>query len=108
VIEITVEIDNNTVLKSLSVFGHSGFNNKGNDIVCAGVSTLVQTMAISLNLLPDVDVDFEDNVSYHLKLKSFTKENAFELRGMTIFLLTGLKAISEKYNDIVKFSIIRS
>jgi uncharacterized protein YsxB (DUF464 family) len=54
----------NSSLISFTVSGHSNFGKKGNNLLCAGVSTLIQTIIISfkkvlcINISLDVDDGF--------------------------------------------------
>lgn len=45
---------------SISVEGHAGYAKAGQDIVCAGVSTLAQTLIASIEELT------EDKITYHI------------------------------------------
>ena len=51
-IEVNVQKD------SISVTGHAGYAPPGQDIVCAAVSTLIQTLAASLDSLTDDNPDY--------------------------------------------------
>ena len=45
----------------ITIEGHAGYAPRGQDIVCAGISTLVQTLVQSIEDL------CTDDISYHLK-----------------------------------------
>ena len=54
---IKIEVKNNII----KVSGHAGFNNKGNDIVCASVSSIIYT---SINAILNIDnksINYTDN-----------------------------------------------
>ena len=42
----------------ITVKGHSGYADHGKDIVCAGVSTLAQTLIKSIDSLTDDDISY--------------------------------------------------
>jgi uncharacterized protein YsxB (DUF464 family) len=107
VIEVKVKIDKNKLLKEILAKGHSGLGTKGNDILCAGVSVLLETTMLALNKLPLVNIEKEDNGKvYQLKLKNINNDLAGEIRGITIFIITGLNVLSSNYKDNFKFKII--
>jgi uncharacterized protein len=108
VIIINIEIDAENIVKSLIVEGHSGFNTKGKDIVCAGVSVLILTFGLTIQQLSEIDFKLIDGKEYVIKINGFKKEIADELIGISIFLITGLKAVAEKYKNNVKLNILRS
>ena len=51
-IEVSVQKD------SISVTGHAGYAPPGQDIVCAAISTLTQTLSASLDNLTDDNPDY--------------------------------------------------
>ncbi len=54
---IKIEVKDNII----NVSGHAGFNNKGNDIVCASVSSIIYT---SINAILNIDnksINYTDN-----------------------------------------------
>jgi len=46
----------------IEILGHAGFAEKGNDIVCAGLSTVIQSLVIGLTeIVGRTDVDIRRN-----------------------------------------------
>lgn len=43
----------------ITVFGHAGYAEAGKDIVCAGVTTLTQTLIKSMNDLTEDKIEYE-------------------------------------------------
>lgn len=90
----------------LIVEGHSGFSEKGKDIVCSAVSILIYTL---LNMLKDEECD------KHLKLRreiindgyfcveiepfDFSKDRT---RGIIDTMIMGLSLLNEEYPENVK------
>ncbi|OHD13944.1 MAG: hypothetical protein A2086_02030 [Spirochaetes bacterium GWD1_27_9] len=107
-IEIKLVLNSNGILKNIFVTGHSGFAKIGKDIVCAGVSTLIQTLNLTLKLIPDVEFKCISKKDYYLEILKFDESIIGELRGITVFLITGLDAIFLKYKNNLKFEISRS
>ena len=87
----------------LHVHGHSGYAERGKDIVCAGVSVLVQTLALYLaekGFDPEiVRGDGEMCVKAPYTGAAIT---AFE------FCLTGLYALSDAFPDNIKILFQKS
>ena len=87
----------------LYVHGHSGYAQRGKDIVCAGVSVLVQTLAIYLaekGFDPEVIIgDGEMSVK-----APYTGAAAVSFE----FCLTGLLALSDAYPENIKILIKKS
>ncbi|MBP5180658.1 MAG: ribosomal-processing cysteine protease Prp [Clostridiales bacterium] len=62
---ITVRIvrDNTRKVTGVFVNGHSGYAEEGSDIVCAGASTLVYTLANSLEKICGIDTDHSTRIA---------------------------------------------
>ena len=71
--------------------GHAGFADAGNDIVCAGISTLTQTLVA---YLPEITLDFD----YHIESGELfcygRGQQAMQAFEMT---LIGLKMLESQY-----------
>lgn len=92
---IVVEKSKNRV----SVTGHAGYDKQGKDIVCAGVSTLVQTLIKSIEILT------QDKIEYSLSPgKSVIKyRNLSESSKLLIgSFFVGIQMIAEGYPCYVK------
>ena len=62
---ITVKVVRDGSRKITGVFlnGHSGYAEEGSDIICAGASTLVYTLANSLERLCGIDTEFSTRIA---------------------------------------------
>lgn len=86
-IEYTVK-DNEFSLRCL---GHAGFAEIGNDIVCAGISTLVQTLTTHIpEVTTDYDIHIEPGDAWCYG-KGEGAVNCFEV------ILTGLRLLESAY-----------
>ena len=90
----------------LRINGHSGFAKKGNDIVCAGVSTLVQTFhtLISTYFADKVEIN-DDGKCFKITIEDIGIENENVVHYCD-FLLTGLFLIEKHYPSFVKIIIL--
>lgn len=80
--------------------GHAGYGPLGSDIVCAGVSTLAQTMAECL-----LRQEKEGGVS-HVQIKLLPGDVEMRWEGEAQCLptiMTGFECLSESYGEYVKF-----
>ncbi len=108
-LKIDIDIDKNKILKKIKISGHSGFSKKGEDIVCAGVSVLVYSAYLSFKNIADVDATYIDNKNNKdnasLSIIYRNTNTVGELRGITMYLVVGLKAISKEYIKNIKLNI---
>lgn len=86
---------------SISVRGHAGYAPSGQDIVCAGVSTLVQTLIQSIEELT------EDKIQYDIQpgkvnIKFWCLSDRSKVLVDAFFI--GVELISSKYPDNVKLT----
>jgi uncharacterized protein YsxB (DUF464 family) len=83
----------------ITIEGHAGYAPHGQDIVCAGISTLVQTLVQSLEDL------CADEISYHLK-SGWVEIKHGDLSAKAQVLVNsffiGVYMIAERYPDHVK------
>lgn len=63
-IRITIFKDTDKYIKRITVSGHAGYGNKGEDIVCAGVSALTYTMLNALESLVHIKPKCEVRSGY--------------------------------------------
>lgn len=54
-ITVSIKRDQDGCIKVFSVSGHSGYAKRGQDIVCAGVSAVVQTAILGLQELLNIE-----------------------------------------------------
>jgi len=90
--QITVIKDKNGLTASFKVVGHSGYAAEGEDIVCAGISSIVQTTLLGLiKFLPEKPriVHEKGNVECHIT------ETCKTLRETEILIETMLAGLSE-------------
>ena len=90
----------------ITVEGHSGFGERGSDIVCAGASTLVCNF---VNCIRDEEADGrvrlhkdvvrEGYVHFEIEIFDFAKKR---VEGITDSFMKGLSMLSEEYPQHVK------
>ena len=108
-IDIKILFNNDKIIKKLEVKGHSKFDRPGKDIVCAAVSILIYSAYLSIKNLPDIKIEYKDDKeNIYLSLIDYKKELEGEIRGITIFLVNGLKLLSENYKNNVNLDLIEN
>lgn len=83
----------------ITIDGHAGYAPRGQDIVCAGISTLVQTLIQSFEDL------CTDEITYHLKPGWVEmKHGNLSAKGQVLVdsFFIGVYMIADKYPDHVK------
>lgn len=103
-----IEIEYNPEKSSLTVFGHAHYGEKGKDIVCAAVSSLVCTVAQAVELL------YKDGILKDRPKTELSDGNAFIewsaaddkkliATAATDYTIRGLERIAGEYPDYVRF-----
>lgn len=91
----------------LKVFGHSNFARKGKDIVCAAVSTLVQTAYALFNTCVASEIKQSDNGKcFEIEIKKVADDDYEKITNYCDFLMTGLFLVEKHYPDYVEIIIL--
>ncbi len=96
-------------LIGFEAWGHTGYAPAGKDIVCAGVSTLVQTTVLGLEKLIGIKVTVNQEKKtghFYCRIASNTEEEK-QVQADFVLHLTylGLQQIATEYKDYVRVSI---
>ncbi len=106
-INLQIEIDKKLIIRELKVTGHSGFDLKNRDIVCAAVSALVYSVIVTLKKYNDVKFDLTDNKNIlNVKVIGYNDEIEAELRGMSLTFVNGIKLVEKKFLKNIKLTLI--
>jgi uncharacterized protein len=108
VIKVLIKIDSDQILKEITIEGHSNLSLKGKDIVCASVSVLAYTAYLSFKTIPSTDMEFVDNDKFFIKIKRYDHSFMGELLGISLFLMTGLKALEKDHGINVRIEMTGS
>lgn len=101
-VKFTIQTSEEMII-GYQVTGHAGYEDKGQDIVCAGVSAIAQTAALGLvNHLDDAQWEQKSGklVCQVGRIQTETQKVAAQaiLRSMQL----GIEALREAYPDFVK------
>jgi uncharacterized protein YsxB (DUF464 family) len=92
-------IDINVSPNSLTVKGHSGYADRGNDIVCAGVSALTQAAILGLR---HYGVDMDVSMSHGEMTVQINKNDEDVVKPIFTAMVAGLKEIAKQYPENVR------
>lgn len=98
---INIEIlrDKGRNIISFSASGHSLYKKKGEDIVCAGVSAIIQTAILGLSEYLSLRLDvMKGDGRIDVKMLSYSKEASAILETMRL----GLSEIAKEYPSYIK------
>lgn len=95
--------DNGTSFLSFTVKGHSTQGQKGNDILCAGVSTLAQSIVLTMKtvLKLNIGVEKKDGYLYCGIPDSLDKQEKLGVDLLIMTMVTGIQDLKNQYpNEI--------
>lgn len=99
---------NKSVIRGFEVSGHAGYEAKGQDIVCAGVSALTQTALLGLEKFVPGHYQYEICQEGYLKCRLDTDIDNQKLKDAQVILetmLLGLESIQEQYGDYIVIAV---
>lgn len=107
--DITVKTRNGFIVEVVAE-GHSGYGVEGEDIVCAGISTIINTTLIGLLQVAGVNVNYccdEQNANVRFTLPDdLSKEQRHDADIILSTMLCGIKSIYTEYSDFINLEVI--
>ncbi len=107
--DITITKKGNSIV-DVVCSGHTGYGEQGEDIVCAGVSTLTQTALLGLLQVVAINVKFTvDEQTGYLRFtlpQNLTKEERHDADIVLNTMLCGLMDLYEQYSDYINLEVI--
>ncbi len=96
------------VFEEITAHGHAADRNTGANIPCAAVSALLRTAARLLELEEGVSIDgtAEKPGEFRLQLTSINDDKLEWLRGVTDYLIIGLKTIEQDFPDEITLDLL--
>lgn len=100
---VSIKRDQGGSIKAFSVSGHSGYAEHGQDIVCAGVSAIIQTAILGLQDLLHIECAGSQNEGrLACALPSLEPELRQHADTVLETMLLGLMAIASSFADFVQ------
>ena len=106
--KVTVFKKNNQITE-LVCDGHTFYGEKGEDIVCAALSSVVQTAVLGLMTVAGVDVDLERDEErgyLHLTLpENLNEEQRLKSSVILDTMLMGVSDLYEGFSDFIELEV---
>ena len=101
----------NGMIVSVECKGHTGWGEQGEDIVCAALSSMVQSCALGILQVVKIDAEYTtDEESGYLKLvlpQELTDSQSHDASVLLDTLLMSVQDLSESYHQYVKSEVKR-
>lgn len=107
---IVISKNNNNIIKVVCS-GHSGYAQNGKDIVCAAISSIVQTAILGLAKVVKIKIEFnrDDNAGY-LKFElplNISNEKMEQAQIILKTMLAGLEDLQGGYSKYIKLEVTK-
>lgn len=99
----------NDLILKVECIGHSGYAEKGEDIVCAGLSSVVQTAMLGLLNVAKINIKLKrDEEIGFLSFAFENKKDETDQISQAILktMLCGISDLYESYSDFIKLEVI--
>lgn len=107
--DIKLKRINNSVVE-VEASGHTGYGEAGEDIVCAGISTLLQASLLGLLQVAKINVKYRiDTETGKLKFtlpQNLTEQERHDADVILNTLLAGLQDFYTEYSDFINLEVI--
>lgn len=91
-------LKHNGIIEEMKVSGHAEYADKGKDLVCAGVSTIMIGSLNALDLLAKDTCDLQIKAN-QIQIK--TKINTYDSQLIIKTVILQLETLKEKYSDYI-------
>ena len=100
-----IVIKEKQTIKTIEATGHSGYAERGGDIVCSAISTLMETLANGLTEVVKAEVKvLVDETIPHLSitLNEIDKEKCKHAQVLMQTTLMGIKGVAQEFSKFIK------
>jgi len=105
---VKIKKQDNSII-SVESIGHTGYAAEGEDIVCAALSSVIQTALLGLLSVAAINVKFDrDDEDGYLKFELPDNMSTEQAHNANIILTTmymGIADLSESYSDYIKLEV---
>ena len=89
--------------------GHTNYGERGEDIVCASLSSIVQTSALGLLMVAMVELDMKrDDEAGYLKFtlpEKMTEKQEIQSQAIVDTMLCGISDLYETFSDYIELEV---
>lgn len=89
--------------------GHTNYGEQGEDIVCASLSSIVQTAALGLLMVVAVELDMKrDDEAGYFKFtlpENLTEEQSIKAGAILDTMLCGIADLNESFSDYIELEV---
>lgn len=106
-VKVYIKLDKKGVFTELVVTGHAkntgllSFLHTDANTVCTAVSVLLETLKLTLELQKGIEFKHIDKKHYYIRIDSYNVETELYLNGITEYVMLGLKAMEQKYPNLL-------
>ena len=105
---VTIEKKGNSI-KKIVCDGHTGYGMEGEDIVCASLSSIVQTALMGILMVAGVNAKYErDDERGYLLIEipdGLDKTTQHDVDVITSTLLLGISDLNEGFSDFIELEV---
>ena len=105
---VTIEKNGNSI-KRIVCDGHTGYGVEGEDIVCAALSSVVQTALMGILMIAGVNAKYErDDTRGYLSIEipsGLDKETQHDVDVITSTMLLGISDLNEGFSDFIELEV---
>ena len=94
-------------ISSIECSGHTGYACEGEDIVCAAISSIIQTAVLGVLMLAKVDAEVKKDDGYLLiKIpKNLSEDRKRDCNLLLNAAILGVSDIREEYSDYIELEV---
>lgn len=104
---VVVKRHNNRIV-SVECTGHTGYGEQGEDIVCAALSSIVQTAALGLLQVVGADLGYKTGKDGYLKMtlpKEMDEGMRHDCDTVLETMLLGVSDLNQGYSDFIELEV---
>ncbi|MCL2791910.1 MAG: ribosomal-processing cysteine protease Prp [Spirochaetaceae bacterium] len=107
ILKIDLCLNSNNIIKYVTAEGHAGKSPAGENIICAAVSVLLRSAyrTIVKNSKVEACINAKSEGSLYFRVIQYEESQAEWLKGISDYLLTGIKDIKTESPDSIKIII---
>lgn len=106
--KVTISKRNNEIIE-VECDGHTNYGEKGEDIVCASLSSVVQTALLGLLVVVGLEIDMKrDDGRGYLKFtlpEKLSEKQRTQSNAILDTMLCGISDLNESYSDYIELEV---